>query len=719
MAESIKPRTSPQAESGVDKSFVDNSPEAVADNNETHEREPSKQQILAEELMAKQLEDIFEGKSDEVVDAMKNSEVFQETRDNLAKEIMQALAEANNARDPDGNKTRLEGKARTKFIEEYMQSAVKRVNLEGSEDSLREQLKRLEIESSQENQPNDPSEHYPSTEDLNETTNPTKLNIFKRGLLAVQLAVHHRDPSFIFGNISKKLRTETVRSEDESEEDYEKRLKRQKIKRNIARTAFAGVAIGAGLFAINHMTKNGGDTGAVERFFDNMDLPKFGDNSEVIESNFGADASGGGVLSTGAPEIMSGGDYLSLFDGYEPSEDVFNMAGKIGENDWRAPLEGVDAAEKGQDFLNGLRTSPSQLSTTISELGLLPDDYTQESLQKLLTENPDEAKNIINDIFQGNTIEFKQSADIPAGEAYGSFYGVESADGIVQMSYDELVEGKDQASKVIEMVVTEPDGSQSMIEIREECGQIIKRFADGTAEAVYNNIAQGGAEQTNYTQPVGGGEISQVIINQGTQPIGGGDVPNVPIGGGETPPPSHDIPPGGDIPPSGGGENPPPETPPIGGGEVPPPVIPPTPETPPNIPEVPPTIPETPIPDNPTPEVPINNDAKQWDAIPAQDYVTPDYQLYESTGDPAVVGNGTASQNYDPGINTLNSEVVDATAIDATVGTGGDYTDQGVTGYGEQGYDGAAAAAADLNQSYDSAQSAATVESGATTAGNL
>lgn len=70
------------------------------------------------------------------------------------------------------------------------------------------------------------------------------------------------------------------------------------------------------------------------------------------------------------------GKYGNLFSGYNAEKDIAGMSGKIDKNDWRKPLEGDSTHERGKDFLDGLKSSPSELATVLSRLGSLPEGMT-------------------------------------------------------------------------------------------------------------------------------------------------------------------------------------------------------------------------------------------------------------------------------------------------------------------------------------------------------
>ena len=168
------------------------------------------------------------------------------------------------------------------------------------------------------------------------------------------------------------------------------------------------------------------------------------------------------------------GKYGNLFSGYNAEKDIAGMSGKIDKNDWRKPLEGDSTHERGKDFLDGLKSSPSELATVLSRLGSLPEGMTVDEAQKVFSNDKDRAITLASVLSEGK-VEFKQGSALGENEAYGSYFAVKDVDGVYRTYYDSYVDGS-QPSNVLEMHVTKDDGSTHVLEIREACGQIIDRI---------------------------------------------------------------------------------------------------------------------------------------------------------------------------------------------------------------------------------------------------
>ena len=168
------------------------------------------------------------------------------------------------------------------------------------------------------------------------------------------------------------------------------------------------------------------------------------------------------------------GKYGNLFSGYDAKKDIAGMSGKIDKNDWRKPLEGDSTHERGKDFLDGLKSSPSELATVLSRLGSLPEGMTVDEAQKVFSNDKDRAITLASVLSEGK-VEFKQGSALGENEAYGSYFAVKDVDGVYRTYYDSYVDGS-QPSNVLEMHVTKDDGSTHVLEIREACGQIIDRI---------------------------------------------------------------------------------------------------------------------------------------------------------------------------------------------------------------------------------------------------
>lgn len=168
------------------------------------------------------------------------------------------------------------------------------------------------------------------------------------------------------------------------------------------------------------------------------------------------------------------GKYGNLFSGYNAEKDIAGMSGKIDKNDWRKPLEGDSTHERGKDFLDGLKSSPSELATVLSRLGSLPEGMTVDEAQKVFSNDKDRAITLASVLSEGK-VEFKQGSALGENEAYGSYFAVKDVDGVYRTYYDSYVDSS-QPSNVLEMHVTKDDGSTHVLEIREACGQIIDRI---------------------------------------------------------------------------------------------------------------------------------------------------------------------------------------------------------------------------------------------------
>lgn len=168
------------------------------------------------------------------------------------------------------------------------------------------------------------------------------------------------------------------------------------------------------------------------------------------------------------------GKYGNLFSGYDAKKDIAGMSGKIDKNDWRKPLEGDSTHERGKDFLDGLKSSPSELATVLSRIGSLPEGMTVDEAQKVFSNDKDRAITLASVLSEGK-VEFKQGSALGENEAYGSYFAVKDVDGVYRTYYDSYVDGS-QPSNVLEMHVTKDDGSTHVLEIREACGQIIDRI---------------------------------------------------------------------------------------------------------------------------------------------------------------------------------------------------------------------------------------------------
>lgn len=485
--------------------------------------------------------------------------------------------------------------------------------------------------------------------------------------------------------LTRKNEEGTKRKPEETDEQYEKRMKR---KGTVA--TLGAVGIGASLLAWKFVAmKAGMDPNAIDEAMvngevgaENLGYGSLGPlNPEDIYNSTKDYPSGSldnltdsallgpleeqeaGTLTdiedaTRAAEL-GGVDMFegTMFDGYNPAEDAFNQPGKTGPNNWGVAVP-TELAEGAQFDVAGLdelinqswATSPEQLAAIAAEREL--EGFTMGNIEEMAAQMKD------NPAFARDTymsmLEFLNAEDTVISEGaplepgtYGSYYET-MIDGDGVISYDNVV---NEPGTVIKIEYTDENGVRQVMELKRECGgQVIHRHP--VEEVVPQGGAQPAAPQQTYTTPAE------------THPVGGGAPPanNPPTDGGNPPI---------DNPPTGGG-NPP------GGGE------------------------------NPTP---TPNENKDWGLIPDEDGWTFDDTLYEETEDPSVVGNGTASQNLDPATQP-DSQAEGAVAQEATAGTGGTRAEAGV------GNQGAGAVEADLGQSHDSATDTSAGEAGATTDDN-
>lgn len=485
--------------------------------------------------------------------------------------------------------------------------------------------------------------------------------------------------------------------EDESDEQYEKRKKRNKIITGLGFVAIAGAAFTA------YKLKQGMDinTATGIDWLDNgLGLNGGnGNTKETVAMNIagGEGAGGGGEaaydIDTPDGDLLDGAGGNrpgNMFDGYMPTEDIFNQEGKLGLYDWMPPLEGVDAAARGESLQEGLRSSPGEFSIVLENMDLLEEGMTAAEAQARMESDPAFAQEMW-DKFNGTGLRFSEGRAIGANESYGSYYGVGTEQGVI-MSYDDYVTNGE--SGVTVMHYMDKNGIEQTLEFRDQCGQLI--FRQVPAEVV---LPQGGGN------PVAA-EVAAPIV-----PQGGGEVPPAetpPQGGGEVPPSGP--PPSQEVPPAGGGEVPPPETPPENPPGVPP-ENPPTSETP------PPPIEETPEENVVVPPPPVE-EQPQVDLEPKSENPA-DYVHIEEAPDTEA---GAVEQpvqkqteevyHQQPG-SQVSQEQVGGQAAEAVIGTG-DGDRSGITAeVGTQGWT-EEAAKIDLNQSIGSAIEEAVQMEGAT-----
>ncbi|MDO4684301.1 MAG: hypothetical protein Q4B06_01170 [Candidatus Saccharibacteria bacterium] len=530
-------------------------------------------------------------------------------------------------------------------------------------------------EAAAEKQPGPRNRDIPTTaeaQEVAETLNqePVRGNILRR-IWDTAGAKFANMPYAISQFMQKRNQKAAERRAGETDEQHEKRKKRNK-----RLLALGAVAVGGAVLATKIYQARQG-----------MEASGFSTGVDWLDNGLGFNGGSGGSKEIIAMDIAgaegAGGNRLgNMFDGYLTAEDIFNQEGKLGAHDWMPPLEGVDAAARGESLQEGLRSSPGEFSIVLENMDLLEEGMTAAEAQARMESDIEFAREMW-DKFTGAGPYFSEGRAIGANESYGSYYGAGTEQGVI-MSYDDYVTNGE--SGVTVMHYTDKNGVGQALEFRDRCGQLI--FRQPPAEVA---LPQGGgdavpAEIADLVMPQGGGEVPPPE----TPPQGGGEVP--PSG----PPPSQEVPPSG----------PPPETPPEN-----PPANPPTGETP------PPPIEEKPEENVVVPPPPVE-EQPQVDLEPKSENPA-DYVHIEEAPDAEA---GAVEQpvqkqteevyHQQPG-SQVSQEQVGGQAAEAVIGTG-DGDRSGITAeVGTQGWT-EEAAKIDLNQSIGSAIEEAVQMEGAT-----
>ena len=366
------------------------------------------------------------------------------------------------------------------------------------------------------------------------------------------------------------------RLEDETDEQYEARLKKQGRRAIIGGAAIGALYLGARFVTMRAGADTSGFDGYAEVINGESGQGEFGQGSlgtfteglpvDSVENNdLSALPTEKEVVAAGAPsarETAEAPDRFAesaerggidtftgtMFDGYDPAEDAFNMPGKTGEANWGAPIPAELATDAhfnvaGLDELVGQSwaTSPEQLATVAAELGVDGfDTSTIEGMAEQLKSNPEYAQDVYTnmlDILNDPNTRISEGEPLIPG-TYGSYYET-MVDGNGVISYDHVI---NEPGSTIKIEYTDKNGVARVIELKRECGgQVIHRHP--VEESV----------------PMGGGSYNPAPHTENTPPQGGG-TPEVPATPPENVPPIVENPPVVDNPPTGGETPPPPVT---------------------------------------------------------------------------------------------------------------------------------------------------------------
>lgn len=440
-------------------------------------------------------------------------------------------------------------------------------------------------------------EGLPTTKEAQDATNELEKNDKKVGLLrrawdGLNFRVGYG--MFAAGDFlarrKEKDAQKSKRLAGETDEQYGDRLKRLGRRTTLATAAIGATYIGVRFLASKVGAENtldstpmiDGETGLGEigqgslgSFAEGLpvdgaesaQLPALPDDKEIIaagipgaqESAESADAADRIAESAerGGLDTFEG----TMFDGYNPAEDAFNMPGKTGEVNWGAPIPTELAADAhfgvaGLDELVGQSwaTSPEQMAAVASELGLEGfDTATLEDMAEQMKANPNYAHDVYTDmldVLNDPNTRISEGEPLVPG-TYGSYYET-MVDGNGVISYDHVV---NEPGSTIKIEYTDKNGVARVIELKRECGgQVIHRHP------------------VEESLPTGGATYNPVTYTENIPPQGGA-TPEVPYT-----PPVVENPPVVDVPPTGGETPPTVETPPTGG------------ETPPSVPVLEPKI---------------------------------------------------------------------------------------------------------------------------------
>lgn len=574
-------------------------------------------------------------------------------------------------------------------------------------------------EAATEKQPGPRNRDIPTTaeaQEVAETLNqePVRGNILRR-IWDTAGAKFANMPYAISEFMQKRNQKAAERRAGETDEQHEKRKKRNKRLLALGAVAVGGAVLATKIYQARQGMEASGFSTGVDWLDNGLGFNGgSGGSKEIVAMDIaGAEGAGGGGHEGPAYDINdasgdllegAGGNRLgNMFDGYLTAEDIFNQEGKLGAHDWMPPLEGVDAAARGESLQEGLQSSPGEFSIVLENMDLLEEGMTAAEAQARMESDPAFAQEMW-DKFNGTGLRFSEGRAIGANESYGSYYGVGTEQGVI-MSYDDYVTNGE--SGVTVMHYMDKNGVEQTLEFRDQCGQLI--FRQPPAEVVL---------------PQGGGNPAPAEVAAPIIPQGGGEVPPAEV----TPPPSQEV------PPVGGGEVPPPETPPQGGGEVPPSGPPPSQEVPPSgpPPETPPENPPANPPTGETPPPPIEEKPEENVVVPPPPVEEqPQVDLEPKSENPADYVHieeapdaeaGAVEQpvqkqteevyHQQPG-SQVSQEQVGGQAAEAVIGTG-DGDRSGITAeVGTQGWT-EEAAKIDLNQSIGSAIEEAVQMEGAT-----
>lgn len=415
---------------------------------------------------------------------------------------------------------------------------------------------------------------------------PVKANILKRAWDGLNVKV--MNGMFRVGEfLTRKNEEGTRRKPGETDEAYEKRMKR---KGTVA--TLAGVAIGAAFIGYkaavvrgwmadgleNSGGSGGGETlAAVDGETGSIGVPNRVRGIEEYPTMDGgsgsAEASGDEFApgSLGSMDMLDTADRIAesadlggvdtfegtMFDGYNPAEDAFNMPGKTGELNWGAPLPteltaGAHFDVAGLDELvsQGWSNSPEQLATVAAEFGLEGFDTSNiEMMAEQMKSDPGFAHDTYMQMLEqlnGSDIRISEGEPLLPG-TYGSYHE-SMVDGNGVISYDNVV---NEPGTTIKFELLDDEGNVlKVVEIKRECGgQIIHRHP------VAESVPMGGAAPVAEYVPSGtvpqGGATPEVPYNPSEidVPVDTPVETPAPPSGGSTPPPVETVPPVETTPP--------------------------------------------------------------------------------------------------------------------------------------------------------------------------
>ncbi|HCH34536.1 MAG: Mixed-linked glucanase [Candidatus Saccharibacteria bacterium GW2011_GWC2_48_9] len=280
-----------------------------------------------------------------------------------------------------------------------------------------------------------------------------------------------------------------VRHEDETEETYDKRMKRHKWSGIVAAT---GVAAYFSYKA--YAGWKGFDAGGASSSQEGLKpLP--------IEGDINSD----GAIDAREQAIIDG-------FGYDPAQDSYNDEGKLKPNNWGAPIDGETPREVIDQGLEGWKDSPEQLATVMAETRLFPE-FTTANIEEMAARMKGEPE-FLNDSYNRllekiNDPTTEMAEGYVQSGTYGSYFAtMENGDALI--SYDDVVKEDDET---IILTFKGPNGEEHTVEMKKNCKlQPIHRNPTPVVIAPMYNETGGAAAE--YNEPT-------VVVTHENPGIGG------------------------------------------------------------------------------------------------------------------------------------------------------------------------------------------------------